>query len=226
MGRLIRLREHVNPLAVQFRQPTPPPDWQSIYQDWNLPLSLDLGSGEGEYLLAMAQQYPDRNFLGLEIRQPLVEHCNKTRSGLGLTNVYFLFCNINNTLPGLLPPGKVSEVTIQFPDPWFKRRQQKRRLVNQELVDTLARLVVPGGRILVQSDVLDTAKSILKQFDAHPQFHNQAGAGLFTDDYPAHIPTERELWAIRKERPIYRMVFTLTEKKADNAAPEFNHQTN
>lgn len=225
MARLIRLREHVNPLAVQFRVATPPPDWETIYSDWNLPLSLDLGSGEGEYLLAMAEQHPDRNFLGLEIRQPLVEHSNKTRSVLGLRNVYFLFCNINQTLPGLLPEGKVNEVTIQFPDPWFKRRQQKRRLVNRELVDTLARLIVPGGRILIQSDVLDTAKDILKHFDSHPQFHNLAGEGLFTANYPEHIPTERELWAIRKERSVYRMVFILATKKADNAAPQINYQT-
>ncbi len=207
MARLIRLREHVNPLSIQFRTPTPPPDWGNIYRDWNLPLSLDLGSGQGEYLLEMAQKYPDRNFLGLEIRQPLVEYGNSIRSALGLTNVYFLFCNINQTLPGLLPQGKVKEVTIQFPDPWFKRRQQKRRLVNAELVNTLAQLLVPQGQVLVQSDVLDTAKSILKQFDAHPQFHNTAGVGAFTDRYPEHIPTERELWAMRKERPVYRMVF-------------------
>ncbi len=208
MARLIRLREHVNPLAIQFSRPTPPPDWHSIYQNWNLPLSLDLGSGQGEYLLAMAQKYPERNFLGLEIRQPLVEYSNSQRISLGLTNVYFLFCNINKTLPGLLPPGKVSEVTIQFPDPWFKRRQQKRRLVNADLVNTLAQLLIPQGQVLVQSDVLDTAKSILKHFEAHPQFHNSAGEGLFTENYPSHIPTERELWAIRKERPIYRIVFT------------------
>ncbi len=208
MARVIRLREHVNPLAIQFSTPTPPPDWHAIYRDWSLPLSLDLGSGQGEYLLGMAQRYPDRNFLGLEIRAPLVEYSNRCCQELGLTNLYYLFCNINQTLPGLLSPGQVEEVTIHFPDPWFKRRQHKRRLVNRELVHTLSLLLVAGGRVLVQSDVLDTAKSILKEFDAHDQFANLAGKGSFTDAYPDHIPTEREEWAIRKGRPIYRMVFT------------------
>ncbi len=211
MARLVRVREHVNPLAIQYQKPTPPPDWSTVYGDWSLPLSLDLGSGQGEYLIQMGQRYPDRNFLGLEIRRPLVEYSNARREELGLSNVYFLFCNINQTLPHLLPPDKrVAEVTIQFPDPWFKRRQHKRRLVNAELVNTLAQIVVPGGMVLVQSDVWDTAYSILRQFEAHPRFINRAGAGQFATSYPEHIPTERELWAMRKERPIYRLVFQLS----------------
>ncbi|MFN3362288.1 MAG: methyltransferase domain-containing protein, partial [Pseudanabaenaceae cyanobacterium] len=97
MARLVRVREHVNPLAIQYQKPTPPPDWSTVYGDWSLPLSLDLGSGQGEYLIQMGQRYPDRNFLGLEIRRPLVEYSNARREELGLSNVYFLFCNINQT---------------------------------------------------------------------------------------------------------------------------------
>ncbi|MFN3362002.1 MAG: hypothetical protein ACK421_11345, partial [Pseudanabaenaceae cyanobacterium] len=88
--------------------------------------------------------------------------------------------------------------------------EHKRRLVNAELVNTLAQIVVPGGMVLVQSDVWDTAYSILRQFEAHPRFINRAGAGQFATSYPEHIPTERELWAMRKERPIYRLVFQLS----------------
>ncbi|MCS6958654.1 MAG: tRNA (guanosine(46)-N7)-methyltransferase TrmB [Pseudanabaenaceae cyanobacterium SKYGB_i_bin29] len=220
MARLVRVREHVNPLAIQYQKPTPPPDWSAVYQDWSLPLSLDLGSGQGEYLLQMAQKYPDRNFLGLEIRQPLVEYSNDRRAELGLTNVYFLFCNINQTLPYLLPADKkVKEVTIHFPDPWFKRRQHKRRLVNRELVNTLAQILCPTGQVLVQSDVWDIARSILQQFEAHPDFINLAGAGQFSDHYPDHIPTARELWAVRRNRPIYRMVFQLDSEKKGGIPP-------
>ncbi|NJK33627.1 MAG: tRNA (guanosine(46)-N7)-methyltransferase TrmB [Oscillatoriales cyanobacterium SM2_2_1] len=207
--RRVRVREHVNPLGIQYQQPTPPPDWTRIYGDWKLPLSLDIGCGRGEYLLQMAQRHGDRNFLGLEIREPLVQSANTARDILGLPNLHYLFCNVNPTLPGLLPPRSIHQVTIQFPDPWFKRRQQKRRTVQPELVATLAQLLIPGGEVRLQSDVKPVAIAMIRCFDADGRFLNLAGSGQFAPDdlYPQHIPTERERWTLHNGSPIYRGYF-------------------
>jgi len=202
--RRIRLREHVNPLSRRYLQPTPPPVWQDIYRNWGEWLGLDIGCGRGEYLLHMAQQYPDRNFLGLEIRQPLVIEANAVRDRLGLGNLHYLFCNVNVSLAGLFGDRCVHQVSIQFPDPWFKRRQRKRRVVTPELVDHLSKLLVSQALVLLQSDVQWVLEDMQKCFLAQPQFR-------LLPEYPPHLPTAREAWTIQQGLPVYR------------AALEYNH---
>jgi tRNA (guanine-N7-)-methyltransferase len=70
------------PSAKTYQEPTAAPDWQEVYGDWSKPLSLDIGCGKGGYVLAMAQQYPDRNWLGLEIREPLVHRAIALKNSL------------------------------------------------------------------------------------------------------------------------------------------------
>ncbi len=206
----VRVREHVNPLGEKYQTPTPSPDWLSIYADWSKPLSLDIGCGRGEYILQMAQLKPDWNWLGLEIREPLVNSAIAAQRSLGLDNLHYLFCNANISLVGLLPPAKVQQATIQFPDPWFKRRQHKRRVVQPELVKALADLLAPGAQILLQSDILMVATEMLKNFEADARFRNLAGKGQFADPsiYPDHIPTDRESWTLLQGGSIYRAHLT------------------
>ncbi len=209
VSRRARVREHVNPLAKKYSVAIAPPVWTEVYADWSKPLSLDIGSARGRYILQMAQLKPDWNFLGLEIREPLVDRCNEVRDELGLKNLHYIFCNANVSLAGLLTKGSLHEVTIQFPDPWFKRRQQKRRAVQPELVATLAELLVPNADVFLQSDVLEVAEDMRQHFDANDNFINLAGAGNFADDsiFPEHIPTERESSVISQGLPVYRAYF-------------------
>jgi len=84
-----RVRQHVNPLQAQYQQPTPPPHWERVYRRLGQPFHLDIGTGSGRFLLRLAQEQPDWNFLGVEIRQALVERANAWRDELGLDNVIF-----------------------------------------------------------------------------------------------------------------------------------------
>jgi tRNA (guanine-N7-)-methyltransferase len=202
----VRVREHVNPLSHKYQDPTPPPNWQEVYGDRTLPLSLDIGCGKGEYILKMAQLKPDWNWLGLEIREPLVERAIAIKQELGLSNLYYLFCNVNVSLEQLLPANSVQQLTIQFPDPWFKRRQQKRRTVQPELIKDLTKILIPGSQVLLQSDIQMVAREMLKYFEENGRFTNLAGTGNFADDhcYPEHVPTDREEWTIFQNGDIYR----------------------
>ncbi|MDX2256552.1 MAG: tRNA (guanosine(46)-N7)-methyltransferase TrmB [Pseudanabaenaceae cyanobacterium bins.39] len=209
VSRRARVREHVNPLAQKYAVAIAPPIWTDIYANCQQPLSLDIGSARGRYILQMAQLKPDWNFLGLEIREPLVDRCNQVRDELGLRNLHYIFCNANVSLRGLLPNRSLHEVTIQFPDPWFKRRQQKRRTVQPELVAVLADLLVPDAPVFLQSDVYEVALDMRQIFEANPNFINLAGVGNFADDqlFPEHIPTERESSVISQGLPVYRSYF-------------------
>ena len=76
----VRVRQHVNPLGIRYQTPVNEVDWENIYVDKSQPLLLDIGCARGQFLIEMAQLEPECNFLGLEIREPLVEAANKTRS--------------------------------------------------------------------------------------------------------------------------------------------------
>ena len=152
----------------------------------------------------MAQQYPDWNFLGVEIRRPLVERANAWVQELGLKNIHFLACNINVTLPHVFAPGDLERVSIQFPDPWFKQRHHKRRVVQPELVATLATLMAAGTEVFLQSDIQDVAVEMEARFTEHPGFCNVNGNAVELEGNPFGIPTYRETACEAKGLPIYR----------------------
>jgi tRNA (guanine-N7-)-methyltransferase len=161
----------------------------------------------------MAQLEPDWNFLGLEIREPLVEQANAKVTELGLSNLHYLFGNVNNSLKPLLESfetGILQRVTIQFPDPWFKKRQEKRRLVQPELVDTLANYLIDGGVVFLQSDIEAVAVQMCDRFDDHPTFHRQ-GNDTWLSTNPLPVATERELYTLSRGEPVYRALFVRRE---------------
>lgn len=207
----VRVREHVNPLSRKYQIPASPPAWREIYENLDQPLHLDIGCGRGRFVLQMAQQQTDWNFLGLEIREPLVEQAQSWRDELGLSNLHYLFCNANNSARPLLeslPTGVLQTVSIQFPDPWFKRKQQKRRVVQPQLVEELAVFLVPGGTLFIQSDVLEVATDMRDRFDAHPAFQRQESSWLPANPMP--VATERETSTLERGEAVYRAVFTRT----------------
>lgn len=205
----VRVRQHVNPLCRKYQEVASVPDWDKIYSQLNLPLHLDIGCGRGRFLWQMAQEQENWNFLGLEIREPLVEEANAWRDEKSLTNLHYLFCNANTSLKVILaslPTGALQRVTIQFPDPWFKQRHQKRRVVQPELVTELATYLAVGGEVFIQSDVEEVAIEMRDRFSTHPAFKPQ-GDGTWLAENPLLIPTERELATLKRGEPVYRTLF-------------------
>ncbi|MBD2414998.1 tRNA (guanosine(46)-N7)-methyltransferase TrmB [Nostoc calcicola FACHB-389] len=205
----VRVRQHVNPLAQKYQTPVSPLDWEKVYAKPNQSLHLDIGCAKGQFLLNMAKIEPNWNFLGLEIREPLVVEANKLRSKLGLINLHYLFCNVNNSLESLLsslPPGSLQRVTIQFPDPWFKTRHAKRRVVQPELVAELANYLAVGGVVFLQSDMEFVAVEMRDRFAAHPAYE-KIGTGEWLPENPLPVPTEREIYTQNKGEPVYRALF-------------------
>jgi tRNA (guanine-N7-)-methyltransferase len=205
---IVRVREHVNPLAHRYRTPAEIPAWEEIYADFSRPLHLDIGCAEGKFDLQMAQVEPNWNFLALEIREPLAIQANQWRDEADLKNLHFFFCNANNTLKWLLeslPAGILQRVSIQFPDPWFKRKHHKRRVVQPELVTDLATYMPSGSVLFMQSDVLAVATEMRDRFSANPAFVPQSTDWLAENPLP--VPTERELATLKYNDPVYRMLF-------------------
>lgn len=204
----VRVRQHVNPLSEKYQWTVAPPDWSTVYARPQQPLHLDIGSAKGHFLQQMAVQQPDWNFLGLEIRQPLVDYALQRRTAAQLVNLHYLFCNANATLRSLLESWSqcpLQQVSIQFPDPWFKKRHQKRRVVQPQLVAVLADFLPGGGRVVLQSDVETVAQEMRDRFAEHPAFAPTTSHWLPQSPLPAQ--TEREALTLEKGLPVYRIVF-------------------
>jgi tRNA (guanine-N7-)-methyltransferase len=206
----VRVHQHVNPLSPYYRQEPKPVDIESVFAEPERPLLLDIGCARGRFLLRMAEAEPTWNYLGVEIREPLVGEANRLAEEAGLKNVHYAFCNAMLWLDRLLegiPEGILKTVTIQFPDPWFKKKHAKRRMVNEEMVNTIAKHLAHGGRVFVQTDIEFLAEEMFTLFRDDVRFEESP-----SDENPFPVKTEREKAVEDKDLPVYRTVFVLKQR--------------
>lgn len=201
----VRVHQHVNPLSPYYTQEPSPIDLGKVFADLSLPLHLDIGCARGRFILRMAEAEPNWNFLGVEIREPLVTEANDIAAEHGLKNLHYEFCNAMIWLGRLLaniPDGILQTVTIQFPDPWFKKKHAKRRMVNIELVDTIIEKLADHGHIFVQTDIEFLAAEMFELFRTDERLSD-----LEKLENPFPIKTEREKAVEDKGLPVYRARF-------------------
>ena len=206
----VRIHQHVNPLAPYYQFEPQPFEIKEIFANPDLPLLLDIGSARGRFLLKMAAVEPRWNFLGVEIREPLVTEANRLAEENNLTNLRYEFCNASFALDKLLtnlPANLLQKVTIQFPDPWYKRKHAKRRMVTDDLVEVIVRHLKISGRIFVQTDVDFLAEEMFAVFRENTDLSESEIA-----ENPFPVKTERENAVEEKDLPIYRRIF---EKSGD-----------
>ncbi|KAK3433798.1 hypothetical protein EUGRSUZ_D01073 [Eucalyptus grandis] len=163
----VRTRQHVNPLSSSFSMPAQAPNWDEVLEDPTLPLMVDIGCGSGRFLMWLAKANPTGNYLGLEIRQKLAKRAECWAKELALKNIHFLFANATVSFKHIIStyPGPLVLVSILCPDPHFKKKHQKRRVVQKPLVDSILDSLAPGGKVFIQSDVLDVAVDMRNLFD-------------------------------------------------------------
>ena len=219
IGSKKKIRHHVNPLKdthqakLQLEERWP----ERLFARPELPLHVDIGCARGLFCLDLASSSAEANVLGLEIRAALADAATEDAQRFGLRNAAFLACNANTNLDEILrlaaPCAPLRSVSIQFPDPWFKSKHHKRRVVQPDLVRAIARHLPPGGWLFFQSDVLDLSEG------ARHVIRSVEGTGLRdvresdTDwlaskpDALLHVSTERERASEALGRPIYRACF-------------------
>ena len=116
------------------------------------PVEVDLGSGHGSFLLAMAAKFPERNFLGVEHYGRRVRKTERFATDRGLGNVRMLMCENEYAVQRLFAPESVDVFHVAFPDPWPKRRHWPRRLINDDFLNAIRRALRPGGELRAQTD--------------------------------------------------------------------------
>ena len=210
------MRQHVNPLSQFFQLPLALPSNSILFRNSHYPIHIDIGSAKGEFLMELAIKYPDWNFLGLEIRETLVSSSERKRQKLELENLKFLFCNVNVSLDKWLSDldsEQLQRVSIQFPDPWFKRKHFKRRVLKTSLLNSIARYMSKDGEFFIQTDIHALIESMTNVIDNSTYFDRNALHGSkWLDKNPYNASTDRELFVINKNLPIYRAMYIRNSK--------------
>jgi tRNA (guanine-N7-)-methyltransferase len=205
------VRQHVNPLSQFFQLPLSLPSKNILFEKSHYPIHLDIGSAKGEFLIELATKHPDWNFVGLEIREPLVSLCEKKRIKLELNNLKFLFCNVNVSLDEWLSDldhGQLKRVSIQFPDPWFKRKHFKRRVLKTNLLNSVAKTMSKDGELFIQSDIFKLFESMTNTIDENRYFtRKDVGDLRLIDKNPYNVMTDREIFSLKKNLLIYRVMY-------------------
>lgn len=226
----VRVRQHVNPLARRWSQPVDlPAGWYArAFANPTLPLVIDVGVAKGRFLTRLAAQDASQNFLGLEIRAPLVHQANRVAAEKSLHNVFYVACNANVSFAEIvagIPQGVLTDVYVQFCDPWFKKRHAKRRIVNEafvtDVVTALRESSLCDGdgalrKAFIQSDVVEVAEEMRDCFDGNECLLRVGkDVGLEVDECgwlvenPIGLQTEREIAVLNKNGAVYRAMFHL-----------------
>lgn len=202
----VRVRQHVNPFSPQYQRQFPEPEWNNIFADFNKPLHIDLGCAKGKLIYQLAIQNPDVNYLGVEIRKPLVDYANDVKNQAQINNLAYLFANVTvspSTVFNTNTKDKISAISILYPDPCFKKKHHKRRMVQENLVNEIANYTYPNTKIYLASDVLDVIEDMLNKFLSNENFYKLTEG--WTEEF-LPVQSEREIATLKKGLPVYRIV--------------------
>jgi tRNA (guanine-N7-)-methyltransferase len=203
------LRERLPALALDLGAPAPL-DLTALFEAKVGDVWLEIGFGAGEHLVWQARHHPGIGFIGAEPYQVGVVKLLALAVHNRLGNVR---CHAEDARPLLrwLPEASLGGAFILFPDPWPKKRQQKRRLVSAATFDLLARVLRPGAGLRIATDIGDYARTILLAASCGHDFRWQAEGPsdwrLRTADCPA---TRYERKALSEHRRCYYLKFIRT----------------
>ena len=206
------MRQHVNPLSKNFDNTEIIPPLLNMFDDYKLPLHLDIGCASGEFLFDLALVNNNWNYLGIEIRERLVKTAKLKVREKEIKNLYFVFGNASNILSDYQSKfiiKNLKSLSFNFPDPWFKKRHYKRRIIQPEFINNISNLMQKGSLIFIKTDVKDLFDNMdctisndlnLKKIDKKNFNYSES----FN---PNKVQTNREKYAINKELSVFESIY-------------------
>ena len=206
------MRQHVNPLSKYYLEIEPIPPLSEIYENPNLPLHIDVGCASGEFLFELASKNHNWNYLGIEIREKLVLNANLKIKSRENKNLYFSFGNANNIFDHSNNKSIIDFITsisFNFPDPWFKKKHHKRRVIQPKLINLLSNSMKKGSLIFIKTDVRELFDHIELTISESIGFKKLANQDVqFYESFnPNRIQTNREKYVILNQLKIYESIY-------------------
>lgn len=206
------MRQHVNPLSKNFFEIDPIPPLNQVFENPKLPLHLDIGCASGDFLFELSLKNKNWNYIGIEIREKLVLNANLKMKSRENKNLYFSFGNANNIFNQSNNKSIINFITsisFNFPDPWFKKKHHKRRVIQPKLINLLSNSMKRGSLIFIKTDVRDLfdhmeltiSESIKLKKIPYQDFD-------FCESFnPNRIQTNREKYVILNQLKIYESIY-------------------
>ena len=166
-----------------------PLDWEAVFGR-RAPRYAEVGFGDGEALLTLAEAHPERDYIGIDVHAPGVGRVLAGLEAKGLRNVRVYRADAVDVFRRCIPDASLQGIYVWFPDPWPKKRHHKRRLVQPSFVSLVFPKLVIKGRIHLATDWMDYAHQMLRVLESQEGLTNLAGQG--------------RLSAERGERPVTR----------------------
>ena len=206
------MRQHVNPLSSNFNQIETIPSLSEMFGDSKSNLHLDIGCAAGEFLFDLALVNTSWNYLGIEIREKLVKNAKLKVLEREIKNLYFIFGNANNILNDVQSKfiiKNLKSLSFNFPDPWFKKRHYKRRVIQPEFINILSNSLQKGALIFIKTDVKDLFDYMDYTISSNLYFKtiDKRDFNHFESFNPNNIKTNREKYVIINQLDIFERIY-------------------
>ncbi len=173
------------------------------------PRFMEIGCGTGDAIISLARENPDNDYIGIEVYLPGLGSILQAIEKYQLTNVRLLRNDAMECLRQTMPDRSLDGVMVFFPDPWPKKRHNKRRLIQPKFLSLIAKKLKRNGRLFIGTDWQDYADHIIEITADHPELSNLAGAEVYAPR-PAWRPLTRyEKRALRLDHIVRDFVFSL-----------------
>jgi tRNA (guanine-N7-)-methyltransferase len=173
----------------------------------SIPIELEIGSGKGLFLTRAAQHTPDRFFIGLELATKYAKEAQAKLEKMGIANACFIACDAVALMQQDVPSESLVAVHVYFPDPWWKSKHKKRRVLSDETIRNIERALLPGGNLHFWTDVLDYYEEAVARICELTQlrgpFYVPEPEATHSMDYRTHFERRTRLNGL----PVYRARF-------------------
>ena len=198
------LDNHWQDYGVEFSEA--PLNFQQLFNNTNDVL-IEIGFGNGDSLLQQAINHPQTNFIGIEVHGPgvghLIHHANKE----SLTNLKIIRHDSVEVLKQQIPNGSIKQLQLFFPDPWHKKKHNKRRILNPAFIQLAREKLKVGGLFHMATDWQHYAEQMLEQMDAAEGFLNTAGNGNYADNTGDRCETKFERRGIKLGHAVWDLIY-------------------
>lgn len=177
-------------------------NWKSVFEN-DGPIHLEIGTGKGQFIIGMAKQNPDINFIGMELSKSVMVSAAEKVLLEDVPNIRLLNEDANELTP-LFGENEISGVYLNFSDPWPKNRHEKRRLTYQTFLKQYEEILKDGHELVFKTDNRGLFEYSLVSFSNYEMLLNDISLDLHAVDDPLNVRTEYEEKFSSKGHPIYR----------------------